>query len=258
MIDSHIVPNDSWGVLPYIHIGTLAVPTYSIAIGTALVVGGIVYGIEAHRAGKLNDNSIFIAFAGLLGGTIGAKILVWVTKWRELVAKMPDPSILLSGRSIVGGLLGGTIAVRLTKKYLGIKTRRGNLFAPAVALGMAIGRIGCFLRGCCFGLETHSHYGVDFGDGVLRHPTQLYEAGFDLLLFIYLMWAKNKNPKPGSLFTLLLTTYFIFRFFIEFIKYEPDTIGPFTIYQVLSILAILYLQCFPLLKRDPIHLPAKE
>jgi phosphatidylglycerol:prolipoprotein diacylglycerol transferase len=117
-------------------------------------------------------------------------------------------------------MIGGVAAVWIIKRILRIKEKKGNLFAPALALGLVIGRIGCFLGGCCYGVATGSSWGIDFGDGIPRHPTQLYESVFALLLFVWLMRALRRNPAPGILFRYFIRSYFLFRFFISFIRAE--------------------------------------
>jgi prolipoprotein diacylglyceryltransferase len=126
------------------------------------------------------------------------------------------------------------------KKKLKMKEKRGNLFAPAIATGVAIGRIGCFLRGCCFGKETSLPWGVNFGDGILRHPTEIYESIFMIGMFIYLRYKMTKNPKPGSLFRLLMIFYFSFRFIIEFIRVEPIAFFGLTFFQLICLLVLGY------------------
>lgn len=121
----------------------------------------------------------------LFGGVLGSKLPMIILYWREMLDALPDFRLLISSRSIVGGLAGGAAGVFLVKKWLGISGRRGNLFVPGIAAGVAIGRLGCFLRGCCFGKPTDMRWGVDFGDGILRHPTQIYEA---LFMVVVLGW----------------------------------------------------------------------
>ncbi len=185
-----------------------------------------------------------IPLAALVGGVLGAKIPVWV---EMLVLASPAPhsdlTVLFAGRTIVGGLLGGTAAVMLVKRFLGIKGRKGNLLAPAIAAGFLLGRIGCFLGGCCYGIPTASFLGVDFGDGVTRHPTQLYEAAFALGMFVFLTARGNQNKylAPGKLFDYFLNGYFGFRFLIEFIRVEPAVLGGLTMYQLLCIAGLLFV-----------------
>ena len=141
-------------------------------------------------------------------------------------------------------MLFRSVGVIIAKKILNIKEKRfGNQIAPAIALGMAIGRIGCFLTGCCFGIETSLPFGVNFGDGIMRIPTQLIEMVFCLILFGYLFYKQKskKELQPGILFYDLVLYYFIFRFFIEFIRGTEKNILCFSIYQVISIIGVLYI-----------------
>ena len=107
---------------------------------------------------------------------------------------------------------------------------------------MSIGRIGCFLTGCCYGIETKLPIGIDFGDGILRIPTQLIESLFCFILFIYFFYKqkKGKDIIPGILFKEYVLYYFIFRLFIEFIRDTEKNVLFLSIYQLISILGIIY------------------
>jgi phosphatidylglycerol---prolipoprotein diacylglyceryl transferase len=235
-----VIPAD-WGVRPVLfHIGSIPVPSYEVFVGLAIIVGALVYWYEARQKRVGNERTFFIAAAALVGGALGAKLPYWIRYAPDIISHFSDSSYLLAGRSILGGLLGGLIAVKLVKWRLGITERRGNLFAPAAALGLAIGRIGCFLRGCCYGTPTSLPWGVDFGDGILRHPTQLYESAFALLLFFWLQRRKKQNPAPGALFTEFLNSYFVFRFLIEFIRVEPHVFG-LSEWQWVCLAGLLYV-----------------
>ena len=240
MLDSHSHPPD-WGILPIlIQIGPIAITSYNFFILLALCVGALVYYLEAREHKSTNEGTFFVAIAALVGGTIGAKLLIWLSDLPFIVSHISQVELLLSGRTIVGGLIGGWIGVVLTKKRLGITVKKGNLFAPAIAAGMIFGRIGCFLQGCCFGIGTKLPWGVDFGDGVKRHPTQIYEIIFWLGMYSYLQWAKRLNQAPGALFSRLITSYFIFRFFLEFLKSEQRLVLNLTIYQYVAILVLIF------------------
>jgi phosphatidylglycerol---prolipoprotein diacylglyceryl transferase len=242
MIDDHSFPSD-WGVRPILfHLSGFDVPAYPFFVTVGLVVGLSIYAYESRRKRSLNENGIFIAVGSLTGGILGAKLLELVLNYKIVVANIADPGIWLSGRTIVGGLIGGTIGAMLTKRVLGIKERRGNLFAPAVAMGVAIGRMGSFFRGCCYGKPTVLPWGVDFGDGIARHPTQLYESLFMLVMFTYLERVKDREDvRPGQLFKTLMVSYFIFRFLVEFIRVEPVVFVGMTSFQIISVGVILYL-----------------
>jgi phosphatidylglycerol---prolipoprotein diacylglyceryl transferase len=239
MIDTHLHP-ENWGIKPNLFSsGNLEINSYSFFVLLGLIVGLIVYYILAKNEKKLSEKSFYVLLAGLGGGILGAKIPMWVLNFNLIIQSFPDITPILSGRTITGGLIGGTLAVIYAKKKLKIKEKKGNLFAPGIAIGVSIGRIGCFLKGCCYGIKTNLPWGVNFGDGILRHPTQLYESIFMFGLFFYLLY-KRKTAKPGYLFYLLMNIYFIFRFFIEFIRDNPHYFG-FTLFQYISIGALLFI-----------------
>jgi phosphatidylglycerol:prolipoprotein diacylglycerol transferase len=128
------------------------------------------------------------------------------------------------GKTIVGGLLGGWLAVELTKRLRDIHSRTGDLFAVPLCIGIAIGRIGCFLAGLAddtYGTPTSMPWAIDFGDGIPRHPTQLYEILF-LIALAFILNRYNHRPHPeGATFRLFLAAYLTWRFLIDFIKPQP-------------------------------------
>jgi phosphatidylglycerol---prolipoprotein diacylglyceryl transferase len=132
------------------------------------------------------------------------------------------------GKTIVGGLLGGWVAVEIVKKIEGIRTRTGDLFALPLCLGIAVGRIGCFLAGLAddtYGKPSGLPWSVDFGDGIARHPTQAYEIVFLAGLALVLRrWAKRPHAPPhapGALFQTFLAAYLVWRLLIDFLKPQP-------------------------------------
>jgi prolipoprotein diacylglyceryltransferase len=132
------------------------------------------------------------------------------------------------GKTIVGGLLGGWLAVELAKLLLHVRSRTGDLYAVPLCLGIAIGRIGCFLAGLAddtYGTATTLPWGVDFGDGIRRHPTQLYELVFLLLLAGALtVYARRPHPQ-GQMFRIFMAAYLAWRFVVDFIKPQPHLGG---------------------------------
>lgn len=242
MVDNHIHPAN-WGIRPTLfNIGDFGVPAYSFFVLLGLIVGLLVYFHESKGKKKLNDNGVIIAVGALLGGTIGAKLLEFAINFDFFIKNITNLSALASGRTIVGGLIGGTLGAIIAKKKFNIKEKRGNFFAPAIAIGVAIGRLGCFCVGCCYGKATNLPWGVDFGDRIMRHPTQIYESLFMIMMFVYLEKIKNREDiKPGQLFKILMLSYFTFRFFIEFIRTEPVIIAGLTVFQIISLIVIIYL-----------------
>jgi len=209
------------------------IPTYTIMMILAIAAGVGYYWWGIRKDKGKNQGAFEIVAAGLICGTIGSKI--------PILLETPTFDKLLAAKSIVGGLIGGFIGVILVKRWLKIKLRLGNVIAPSVALGMAIGRLGCFFNGCCYGIETHAQWGIDFGDGLLRYPTQLFEVIFHLSAFLLLHFAKKKVKTPGILFRFYLITYFVFRFLIEYIRVNPTFYLGLTVYQLISALAVVFL-----------------
>ncbi len=180
-----------------------------------------------------------LAVAGLLGGALWAKALEFAFH-AEAFAHGTWQAALFSGRTIVGGFVGGALAVAWARRRLGLAGRRGNLLAAPIALGLAIGRIGCFLGGCCYGTPTALPWGVDFGDGVPRHPTQLYEAAFALVALVALRVLRGRVSTPGRLFGGLMIAYFAFRFAEEFLRDEARVALGATPYQLAALVALVY------------------
>ena len=245
MLDNHFVP-DGYGIIPYFSIFGKEVSSYSIFVGMGLLIGVIWFLLTVPREEEVRGyRPLVIVLSALFFGAIGSKVLVIIENINYLIKDFSQIRVFLfTGKSIVGGLIGGYIGVIIGKMILNIKEKRfGNQIAPAIALGMAIGRIGCFLTGCCFGIETSLPIGIDFGDGVNRIPTQLIEMTFCLILFGYLFY-KQKSKKvlqPGILFYDLILYYFIFRFLIEFVRGTEKNILFLSIYQIISILGIIYI-----------------
>lgn len=234
---------DHWGIRPVLfHLGSFPVSSYTFFVALGLFAGALVYYREASKSRQNNEKTFFIAVGALVGAAIGSKLLELLINIDHVESLNTFAGFLFSGRTIIGGLVGGTLGSIITKKLLGIQIKRGNLFAPAIAIGVSIGRIGCFLNGCCYGTPSDLPWSVDFGDGILRHPTQLYESLFMLLMFIFLKtWYKKRNPAPGHLFKVLMLAYFIFRFLLEFIRTERLAFWGLTYFQVITIFVLFYL-----------------
>ncbi|MCC6371521.1 MAG: prolipoprotein diacylglyceryl transferase [Bacteroidia bacterium] len=129
---------------------------------------------------------------------------------------------LYGNKTILGGLLGGLIGVEICKKIIGVTTSSGDLMTYPLLLAMIIGRIGCFMAGLedgTFGTASALPWAIDFGDGLRRHPTNLYEILFLLITALFLVVVEKKYTlQNGARFKLFLFGYLVFRFFIEFIK----------------------------------------
>jgi phosphatidylglycerol---prolipoprotein diacylglyceryl transferase len=151
--------------------------------------------------------------------------------------------LFLQGKTVVGALLGGLIGVELTKKMIGVKQSTGDVFVYPLIVGMTIGRVGCFLTGLSdrtYGIATSLPWGIDFGDGISRHPTQLYEIAFLLGLILFLKWREHYTYESGDLFKFYLIAYLSFRWLIDFIKPDFHPILGMSAIQITCLLGLLY------------------
>lgn len=231
--DLHTHPA-AWGVRPVLFtLWGQPVVAYGVFVTAGLIAAVLLYRFNTKDKG-VGTSGLYIALAALIGGIIGSKLPMWIVSYRQILADPWQAEVWLSGRTIVGGIIGGVLAVYLTKRKLGIKVRLGNYLVPSLCIGIFFGRIGCFFAGCCYGTATSLPWGVNFGDGVLRNPTQLYEAFFVLVLFAYAQIMRNRYA-PGELFRLFMITYFGWRFVVEFIRVNPVLIVGLTYYQVVAL-----------------------
>lgn len=171
-----------------------------------------------------DDTSLWIGVAAIASAAIGAKLAYWIEDPLNAFADFPQWLRLLEGKSIVGALLGGLVGVEAIKRAIGVTGSSGDAFAHPLILGIAIGRVGCFLAGLAdhtYGNVTTLPWGVDFGDGVSRHPTQLYEIVFLGLLVIGLHAGRRQLSMPGSRFRVFMISYLAFRLVIDAIKPMP-------------------------------------
>jgi len=173
----------------------------------------------------------------LIGAALGAVLFGSANLW---LSGMPGLA-----RSIEGGIAGGIVAIELYKRFAGITARTGARFALPFAVGVAVGRIGCFLSGIddfTHGTPTTLPWGHDFGDGVLRHPVQLYEsAAMALFAIVYVMRVRAGDRFwIANGFYLAVAYYGAQRFVWEFWKPYGTIIGPFTLFHLLSAAVLVY------------------
>ncbi len=175
--------------------------------------------------------------AVLFGAGIGAYVFG--------TANMYFSGILQPARSVEGALAGGIIAVELYKRLAGIHERTGARFALPLAVGIGVGRIGCYLGGMedfTYGMPTALPWGHDFGDGLPRHPVQLYESGSlaaFAVAYVICLWRRNLYVVDNG-FALAVGFYVAQRFVWEFFKPYGTLVGPFTLFHLLSIALFAY------------------
>ena len=207
-------------------------------LGVAVAVVVLLGGARAQQ--RLDDAMVTILLGALICGGLAARLSV---VWRYVDAA-PEPSLrgflLEGGQSVLGGLAGAYAGVLLTKRLLGYRRGTGDLFAPAVALGIAVGRVGCHLAeppgrptGLPWGVHLSTEEAAHFSSfppewaGLPLHPSFLYEIAFHLAAAsLLLMWRREGRFKDDLLKVYLLG-YALFRFAVEFVRANP-TLGGLT------------------------------
>ncbi len=229
----------------YLHLGPLRIHPHWFFETFAYAVSFRVYLQLRRRQGDAipDADRWWVIAAAAMGAVVGSKLLYWFEDPSATLRHLGDPAFLMGGKTIVGALIGALFAVEATKKYLGVSRRTGDLFALPLCVGIAIGRVGCFLTGTddhTAGIATSLPWGVNFGDGVPRHPTQLYEIAFALLLAAFILGFSRRAHRDGDLFKLFMVGYFAFRLCVDFLKPEVRVLAGLSSIQWACILMLLY------------------
>lgn len=191
-----------------------------------------------------------ILLAAFTGSMVGARFPYWIMRLDDLSLATLFAD---SGKTILGGLVGGYFAVELAKWALGVRTKTGDTFAAPVALGIAIGRLGCFVGRCCYGTPTALPWGVDFGDGVSRHPTQLYELVFHLAAAGVLIRWRSRGRYPRQLMKAYILAYLAYRFVTELVRPEAVVGMGLTAYQLAAALLMPVFLALWWMDHEPRH-----
>ena len=226
-------------------IGPLTVYGYGLMIAIGVAAAWLAAEYRARKLKMNGDHVFFLIFWCLLGGLVGAKVLFWITEWREIVRNsgfiletMMDGFVVYGG--IIGGILAGWIYCRVKKlKFL----EYFDLLAPSLALAQGFGRIGCLLAGCCYGRETDSVFSITFRDSdfapnnVPLVPTQIYSSVLDFLHFGILLYIAGRKKADGQVAACYLIFYSIGRFILEFFRGDliRGSVGVLSTSQFISI-----------------------
>ena len=191
-----------------------------------------------------SSERMYIIIGAIFGALLGSRIIGSLERPNELLNAKNILWYVYNNKTVLGGFLGGLFGVELTKKFIGYKQASGDLFVYPIILALIIGRLGCFSMGVfeeTYGLPTSLPWGLDLGDGIMRHPVTLYEIVFLFALWMALHYAKKKaSLENGALFKLFMIAYLLFRFLLDFIKpYYPIVLGLSTI-QLASLLGLVY------------------
>lgn len=218
------------------HIGAFNLPTYGFLVSTGVLIGMWISVRNSEKSGIDPEDAWNLGILVVLCGILGAKILYIINDWSSYAAHPGDIfslATLQAGGVFSGGLIGAFLAafwyVR-RRKMPALATC--DAFSPGLALGHAIGRVGCFAAGCCWGKPTTHFWGVTFTNplahelvgtplGQALEPTQLIESAVELANFFLLMWMFKRKKFDGQIFAAYLILYGVARYFIEFLRDDP-------------------------------------
>jgi prolipoprotein diacylglyceryltransferase len=226
---------------------TQAAVVHGVFEWAALLVGARLY-LKSSRLSvrELGASKNFaVIFGCIAGAAIGNKAVHWIYHAERLHELAAHPLLALQGQSLVGGLLGGLIGVEIGKRIVGVTASTGDRFVVPILVGILVGRVGCFLAGLhddTYGIPTSLPWGIDFGDGVRRHPTQLYEMLYAAIAW----WLLSRSRawlarEPGLAFKLLLSSYLLWRLAIDSLKPVPYVFpGGLSGIQLVCVVALVF------------------
>ena len=214
-------------MLPYIYIGTYAMPSYGLCMATGIVVACLVAFFRLRSRGGDADSLLMIAAVALVFGLCCAKISYYVFSYgigrlfHEIMSgdysAFSDLGLVFYG-GLVGGIIGALIAIKINKYNFNVYA---NAIIPCIPLGHAFGRIGCLLAGCCYGIPYEGYFAIhsiymDPGDTLF--PIQAVESIFNIILFILLSLYTHKQKNGFILLSLYIVAYSAARFILEFFR----------------------------------------
>ena len=219
------------------HIGRFVLPTYGIFAAAGLILGLFICVHYAKREGLSEDQCWTMGVISIFAGIVGAKLLyVWFS-WGETtdhVKQIFSLNMLQSGGVWYGGFIGAVTAgtiYTIAQRWPVLRT--ADAYAPGIAFGHSLGRLGCLAAGCCFGRETSVPWGIVFTNpraealsgtplNVRLHPTQIYEWAAEFAIFLFLVWFWKRRKAPGQVAGAYMFLFGIARFVIEFWRGDPD------------------------------------
>jgi len=249
-----------------ISIGSFFLPTYGTLVALGFLVGLYITVRLAKRAGLKPDPmvnlAIYSALAGLLGAKIAMLLFDFPTYWAHPGEIFTRETLQAAGVYQGGLILAMIVAVWYIRSQRLPWLTTFDVFAPGIAAGHAIGRLGCLAAGCCWGIPTHLPWAITFRNwqaeqltgvplGIPLHPTQLYESLSEAVLFGILLWRIRRPHAQGAIIGLYLILYSICRFVIEFYRFheQPTQLG-LSLTQWMSI-GLLLLGIWILMNRVP-------
>ena len=230
---------------PELHIGPVTLQTFGIAFGVAFVASGLVVARRLRELGKPVDWAYELIFAALVGGLVGARLDYLIENWNKVSGDLLGNIFSGSGLVWLGGVVGGALGVVIwawRRRWLGLELL--DTVSPGLALGYAIGRIGCQLSGDGdYGRHTDLPWGMSYPHGTVPttdtvHPTPVYET-LAMGLLALLLWNLRDRVRPGLLFALWLLLSGLERLLIEFIRRNDRVALGLTWPQLISVAMIV-------------------
>ncbi|MDH5695643.1 MAG: prolipoprotein diacylglyceryl transferase [Dehalococcoidia bacterium] len=212
--------------IPISPVAFLNVRWYGIMVALAVVVVVLWMLREVRRGANLSyDTILTAALVGIPSGVIISKLLHVIDRL-DFYLQNPGQILGLAGLTIYGAVLGAALGIWIYSKLSNFKFGYfADLVAPAVLLAQAIGRVGCILNGCCYGIETSLPCAIVYTNpdsyaplGVAVHPTQIYEIVYLLIIFAVLLKLRGHFKPDGSLFLVYLSLYSLWRIGIDFLR----------------------------------------
>jgi phosphatidylglycerol:prolipoprotein diacylglycerol transferase len=222
-----------------------------LALGVVVLVLWAVWQVK--RGAKISYDSVLTAaLVGIPSGIIFSRFLYLVDMW--VSHRDPGPIIGFSGLTIWGAVLGAALGVWIYSKFSNFRFGYlADLIAPGIILAQAVGRVGCTINGCCYGIPTSLPWGIVYThpeslgysaslalpEGMGLHPTQIYEIIFCLIVFFVLLRLRGRFKPDGSLFLIYLSIYSLWRVGIDFIRDGTPFLFSLHQAQVISIIVLL-------------------
>jgi phosphatidylglycerol---prolipoprotein diacylglyceryl transferase len=218
-------------------LGPLTIYSYGVLLAAAYLVGLGLAVRRANAAGMDGNRILDLGIWVIIAALVGAKALLFLLDFDHFTSSWDNfLTLMRSGGVFYGGLIGAVVVCiyQLRKHRLAVWPS-GDLFAPGIALGYMVGRLGCLMAGCCFGRETDVAWAITFTDpaaslnvgtplNVPLHPTQIYESLAGLVIFGLLLIIERRGRQfPGRTFWSFVLLYAVSRFIIEF--YRGDDRG---------------------------------
>ncbi|MGI5891324.1 MAG: prolipoprotein diacylglyceryl transferase [Bacillota bacterium] len=256
---------------PFLHIGDITLPMYGIMITIGIFAGLLVAILRAKINGIAKEDILYAFLYGLIGVFAGAKLLYILPRLSWMVQNkyhfLEDLySLLVGGFVFYGGLIGGLLLLIIyIRSY---KIPMWPLFdsiIPSIPLIHAMGRVGCFFAGCCYGIPAAPPWGVLFNNsliaphGIYLLPVQLIEAAINVVIFIFIVFYSRQKRKEGNILGIYLLCYAIQRFFLEFLRFdfmERGMLGILSTSQWISLIMIPIGVLLIILPSKYLQLPA--